>query len=131
MKMKLNFVEIRTLIQATENEELVIEALGKLFAIPLQREKTEGYWKNPIIVLEGKGNPKTAEILLNNLKKIKISNFIEHSDKNKFFLRLDKEKAVFGELVLGSDIQLTFGFEGHALSSEDVAKWMQDFWKIQ
>ena len=128
MKMKLKFIEIRTLIQATENEELIIEALGKLFAIPLQRKKTEGYWKNPITVLEGKGNPKTAEIVLNNLKTLKISNFIEHSDKNKFFLRLNKEKAVFGELTLGDDLQLTFGFEGHGLSSEDVAKWVQDFW---
>ena len=127
--MKLKFIEVRTLIHATENEELIIEALGKLFAVPFQREKTEGYWKNPITVIEGRGNPKTAEIVLNKLKHLKIVDFLEHSDKNKFFLRLDKEKAVFGELAEGQDIQLTFKFDGHAVSTEDVAKWMQVFWE--
>lgn len=127
--MKLKSIEVRTLIHATENEELIIEALGKLFAVPFQREKTEGYWKNPITVLEGRGNLKTAEILLTKLKHLKIVDFLEHSDKNKFFFRLDKEKAVFGELTEGQDIQLTFGFDGHAVSTEDVVKWMQAFWE--
>ncbi|MBR9681438.1 MAG: hypothetical protein GOV00_01425 [Candidatus Altiarchaeota archaeon] len=127
--MKLKNFDLRTQVHATEDETLIIERLEALFGIKLRREEAMGHWKNPITTLEGSGDAKLAEKYLKKLKVLKLSDILSRCEKNKFFVRLNKEAAVAGRLVLGTDLQLVFIFSGHAPQPDDVATLVASFWK--
>ena len=85
---------------------------------------------NQITLLTGEGNNKEARKLLKTLSLLKISNIKSRCEKNKFFVRLSKERAVLGDVAIGNDLQLIFTFRGHAPSVEDVITTVEEFWKV-
>ena len=128
--MELKTFKVKTLAHATEDEARIAGAVETVFGVETGRKKATGYWKNPIIIIEGSGGKKKAESSLRKLKDLKISNIPARCEKNRFFVRVDKEKLLLGRLAPGRDVQIIFGFEGHAPSAGKVASLVREYWKV-
>lgn len=99
-------ISYRVFVYGTENENKVKESLTALFPnISPEKEETEGYYKNPVIILKEKINKKREikefihklqkmdenqkETLLDNLER-------KMDDRGNLFLRFNKQEAYQG-----------------------------------
>ncbi len=101
-------ISYRAFVYGTENKEKVLESIKTLFpnSSP-QCEATEGYYKNPVLILNNKIDKK-REIKdfvekLTSMKdpaKKRIINQLENKmdDYGNLFLRFDKQRAYLGDL---------------------------------
>ena len=114
-KSILSSAEIKFFIQATEDEEGFTKRVSEVFMIPLKKfEKTmlEGHFGNPITAfrmhLRGEiadklGN-KILNLLLENEKKMLLSEISNHIDKHgSLYLRIDKQ-SIFSNRLIQSPI---------------------------
>lgn len=103
-------ISYRVFVYGTENEEKVREAVKTLFpnSHP-QVEATEGYFKNPVLILRDKIGKKreTKDFIkiLQNLdsstkKRILNELDIKMDEKGNLFLRFDKQRAYLGDLKI-------------------------------
>ena len=101
-------ISYRAFVYGTENKEKVLESIKTLFpnSSP-QCEATEGYYKNPVLILSNKIDKK-KEIkdfvkklsTMNDPAKKRILNRLEDKmdDNGNLFLRFDKQRAYMGDL---------------------------------
>jgi RNA binding exosome subunit len=101
-------ISYRAFVYGTENKEKVLESIKTLFpnSHP-QCTTTEGYYKNPVLILTNKFDKK-REIKdfvekLSNMKyheRKRIINELEDKmdDYGNLFLRFDKQRAYLGDL---------------------------------
>ncbi len=101
-------ISYRAFVYGTENKEKVLESIKTLFpnSSP-QCEATEGYYKNPVLILNNKINKKTEikdfieklSVLKNPARK-RILNQLEDKmdDFGNLFLRFDKQRSYLGDL---------------------------------
>ncbi|OPX59653.1 MAG: hypothetical protein A4E25_01140 [Methanobacterium sp. PtaB.Bin024] len=100
----------RAFVYSTESEEKVREAICTLLPTALpEKEVTEGYYNNQVIILHGKITKK-REIndFLEKLRSLKpsakkrilreLNNRMD--DRGNLFLRFDKQRAYLGDLKL-------------------------------
>lgn len=114
--LPIAFVEIRAFMHATEDEEKVLTALHCLIPVELvekvvfKKISQAGHYGNPITILEARIKEKSIiqavlERLANGLsileKEQLSSEMVQHLDKGKFYLRLDKQSAFLGVVRLG------------------------------
>ena len=103
-------ISYRVFVYGTENEKKVREAVKNLFpnSHP-QKETTEGYFKNPVLILHDKIenksqikdftkklsnlDPSTKKRVLNELNK-------KMDEKGNLFLRFDKQRAYLGDFKI-------------------------------
>jgi len=101
-------ISYRAFVYGTENKEKVLEAIKTLFpnSSP-QCEATEGYYKNPVLILSNKIDKKReikdfVEKLstINDPAKKRIISRLEDKmdDNGNLFLRFDKQRAYMGDL---------------------------------
>ncbi len=101
-------ISYRAFVYGTENKEKVLEAIKTLFpnSSP-QCEATEGYYKNPVLILSNKIDKKReikdfVEKLstINDPAKKRILSRLEDKmdDNGNLFLRFDKQRAYMGDL---------------------------------
>ena len=101
-------ISYRAFVYGTENEEKVLESIKTLFpnSSP-QCEATEGYYKNPVLILhnkiEKKRDIKDFVAKLSSMKypaKKRIISQLEDKmdDYGNLFLRFDKQRAYQGDL---------------------------------
>jgi RNA-binding protein len=101
-------ISYRAFVYGTENKEKVLESIKTLFpnSHP-QCIKTEGYYKNQVLILTNKFNKKreTKDFVekLSNMKyqeRKRIINELEDKmdDYGNLFLRFDKQRAYLGDL---------------------------------
>ena len=101
-------ISYRAFVYGTENKEKVLESIKTLFpnSSP-QCEATEGYYKNPVLILNNKIDKKREiKDFVENLSSMKdpakkrIFNQLENKmdDYGNLFLRFDKQRAYFGDL---------------------------------
>ncbi len=101
-------ISYRTFVYGTESKEKVLESIETLFpnSSP-QCEATEGYYKNPVLILHNKIEKKkdiqdfVAKLssLKDPAKKRIISQLNDKMDDNgNLFLRFDKQRAYQGDL---------------------------------
>ncbi|HDR53532.1 MAG TPA: hypothetical protein ENN60_02570 [archaeon] len=128
--MKLKGFRARLMVQATEDIVRVRTAFEDLVGQPATELAHEGYWKNPLTLLEAHGGPEEARKILINLQKLHISDFLDHCEKNQFFIRVDKEGLLSGQILPGQSdgLQLIFEFEGHAPTSSQTASAVRALW---
>jgi RNA binding exosome subunit len=134
-------ISYRTLVYGTENEEKVKKAIETLFPNSLPEcEITEGYYKNPVLILHHKIVKKREIIdfiqILKNLtssQKNKILNDLERKmdDKGNLFLRFDKQKAYLGELKVvehGDSIHVKIKMAAYPAKKELAMKLARELW---
>lgn len=101
-------ISYRAFVYGTENKEKVLESIKTLFpnSSP-QCEATEGYYKNPVLILNNKIDKKSEiKDFVEKLTSIKdpakkrILNQLENKmdDYGNLFLRFDKQRAYLGDL---------------------------------
>ena len=101
-------ISYRAFVYGTENKEKVLESIKTLFpnSSP-QCEETEGYYKNPVLILSNKIDKKReikdfVEKLskMNDLIRKRILHRLENKmdDSGNLFLRFDKQRAYQGDL---------------------------------
>ena len=104
----IHHISYRVFVHGTEDEKKVREAIKTIFPTSSpQMDMTEGYYKNPILVLHDKiAEKKDLNASVKILKEMKIPdkkkilNRLENKmdDKGNFFLRFDKQEAYLGNL---------------------------------
>ena len=103
-------ISYRAFVYGTENKEKVLESIKTLFpnSSP-QCESTEGYYKNPVLILSSKIDNKNE--IKDFVKKIstlkgpakkKALHQLENKmdDFGNLFLRFDKQRAYLGDLKI-------------------------------
>ncbi|MGZ7068147.1 MAG: RNA-binding protein [Methanobacterium sp.] len=103
-------ISYRVFVYGTENEEKVREAVKALFPhSDPQKEITEGYFKNPVLILYDKIEKKRqirdfVKILeqLDDPTKKRVLNELDRKmdHKGNLFLRFDKQRAFLGDLKI-------------------------------
>jgi RNA-binding protein len=131
-------ISYRTFIYGTENAEKVKTAIKTLFpkSSP-QKEETEGYYKNPVLILTDKitknkdiknfigRSQDLSDQILSNLDR-KMDN------KGNLFLRFDKQKAYQGELKIveqGDSIHLKIKLAAYPAKREPALKLARQIWR--
>lgn len=134
--MGVRRVNARAYVHATEDRERVLKALITVFPgdiidrLEIREERYEGHYGNPIIVLEADSrDPLVAEKTLRHVlsslpssdRRYLLASLEERVDRSgSLYLRLSKQKAYLGELVIheGDDvIRLMVSFEGSRKSA--------------
>lgn len=135
-------VSYRTFVYGTENREKVENAIKTLFPhTSPQSELTEGYYKNPVLILHDK-IAKKGEIndFLKNLDKLKGSDKerilnqlkIKMDDKGNLFLRFDKQRAYLGDLKViehGDSIHVKIKIAAYPAKKEVALKIAEEIFK--
>ena len=132
-------ISYRVFVYGTENEEKVKEAVQTLFpnSHP-QTDTTEGYFKNPVLILHDKIT-KNREIkeLVNVLKQIddtskkQLFNELENKmdERRNLFLRFDKQRAYLGDLKIiehGDAIHVKINVAAYPAKKENAIKVARD-----
>jgi len=134
-------ISYRTFVYGTENREKVEKAIQSLFPNSLpQCEVTEGFYKNPVLILhdkiEKKRDIKDFIQILNQMEpsdKQRILSDIEKKmdDKGNLFLRFDKQKAYLGELKIvehGDSIHTKIKMAAYPAKKEQAMKLAKSIW---
>ena len=130
-----------TFVYGTEDKEKVIKSIKTLFPNSLPEcETTEGYYKNPVLILHDKIDKK-REIkdfiqILNQLEssdKKKILKELEKKmdEKGNLFLRFDKQKAYQDELKIvehGDSIHVKIKMAAYPARKENAMKLARELW---
>lgn len=130
-------ISYRTFVYGTENEEKVKTAIKTLFPGSItQREETEGYYKNPVLILTDKIE-KNRDIKDFIVRSQKLSHQIRYDldrkmdDKGNLFLRFDKQKAYQGELQIvehGDSVHLKIKLAAYPAKKEPALKLAREIW---
>jgi RNA-binding protein len=125
----------RAFVYGTENEEKVREAISTLLpAAQPNKEITEGYHKNQVIILQGKITKKRElkdflEKLhsLNPSAKKRILRELESKmdERGNLFLRFDKQRAYLGDLKVvdhGDSLHLKLKIAAYPSRKEEALK---------
>ncbi|MFW5928732.1 MAG: RNA-binding domain-containing protein [Thermoplasmatota archaeon] len=106
--MTFHYIEFKAFCQATEDPEKVIQAMVNIAGecIHLEKEDAEGYYGNPIEIIQGKisRNNEIDQVFLKLPPSI-LKTFLKTLDKRiddrcNFYFRLDKQKAYEKEFML-------------------------------
>lgn len=125
----------RAFVYGTENEEKVREAIFTLLPTArIEKEITEGYHKNQVIILQGK-TTKKREIkdFLEKLRTLKpsakkrILRELENrmDERGNLFIRFDKQRAYLGDLKLvehGDALHLKLKIAAYPARKEEAIK---------
>lgn len=135
-------ISYRTFVYGTENEEKVRKAVKTLFpnSSP-QKEYTEGYYKNPVLILHDKiEKKKDVKDFIQTLKDTppsyidKILNDLDRKmdDKGNLFLRFDKQRAYLDELEIvehGDSIHVKIKIAAYPARKEPAMKLARKLWE--
>jgi len=105
--MGFHYLSFRTFCQATEDEEKVVQALKFVSGVDaVERNASEGYHGNKIVVLEGAiRSKKRIDAFFGRLSNSDIAKILETLEQRvdeecALFFRLDKQEAYLGRLIL-------------------------------
>ena len=136
-------ISYRVFVYGTENEEKVKEAVKTLFpnSHP-QTDTTEGYFKNPVLILHDKIT-KNREIkeFANVLKQIdtaskkRLRSELENKmdERGNLFLRFDKQRAHLGDLKIiehGDAIHVKINVAAYPAKKENAIKVAKDIFGV-
>ena len=136
-------ISYRVFVYGTENEEKVKEAVQTLFpnSHP-QTDTTEGYFKNPVLILHDKIT-KNREIkeFVNVLKQIdaaskkRLRSELENKmdERGNLFLRFDKQRAYLGDLKIiehGDAIHVKINVAAYPAKKENAIKVARDIFGV-
>ncbi|MCK9152068.1 RNA-binding protein [Methanobacterium alcaliphilum] len=132
-------ISYRVFVHGTENEDKIKDALITLFPnISFEREETEGYYKNPVIILKEKIDKKREikEFIqrlqnINEKEKESIFHDLERKmdDNGNLFLRFNKQEAYHGNWKIvehGDSIHVRIKIAAYPAKKKVAIKIAQD-----
>jgi len=142
--IRINYVELKTYVHATEDERKVLDALFKIIPgefkdkIKINKQIVKGYYGNPITIVQIVLRNKYAIELLRRLGSLLDDversvlrasfNLRYDSRSNRFFIRLDKQDLFRGRAVVsdGDDVvHIMISFKGRG-GAEDANKLLKE-----
>ncbi len=135
------FLEAETFIHATENRERVLDATLDIFRgynYEIYERMVLGHHGNPITVITikvyGCDSEQAVKRLISRLDKLDRNiiraSLVDRSERNRIYLRLDKQELVNGRIVLGHTddvIKITISVDGikaKSLGMENVLRML-------
>lgn len=136
--MTFHYIEFKAYCHATESLDKVESAVENLAGRELELETSdaEGYYGNPIKILEGKisKNREMDEFFEYLPKKVtkKLEKEVDNrtDERCNFFFRIDKGKAYKGELVLtngGNSVRVRARVESYPSKKETAVEKMKEY----
>ncbi len=136
--MTFHYIEFKAYCHATESLDKVKESLENLAGRELELEMSdaEGYYGNPIKILEGKiSKNREMDDFFKNLPEEIILRLREELEKRidercNFFFRIDKGKAYEEEFALtsgGNSIRIRARVESYPSKKETAVEKMRDY----
>ena len=136
-------ISYRVFVYGTENEEKVKEAVQTLFpnSHP-QTDTTEGYFKNPLLILHDKITRKReikefVQILeqIDAASKKRLRSGLENKmdEKGNLFLRFDKQRAYLGDLKIiehGDSIHVKINIAAYPAKKERAIELARDIFGV-
>ena len=136
-------ISYRVFVYGTENEEKVKEAVQTLFpnSHP-QTDTTEGYFKNPLLILHDKITRKReikefVQILeqIDEPSKKRLRSELENKmdEKGNLFLRFDKQRAYLGDLKIiehGDSIHVKINIAAYPAKKERAIELARDIFGV-
>ena len=134
-------ITIDVIVHATEDVskifqsfEEILDVKEEFFAI----EEIEGYYKNPIIVLNAKIVKKQAWNFINKLLELlpieQINDLIEEIDErtinSKFHMRLDKQELIKGNLIIKEKDTIKLKIHTPVYNKKDTVKKFTEIFQI-
>ncbi|WP_457741295.1 RNA-binding protein [Thermococcus sp.] len=147
MPLKAHHVRLTTFIQATEDEDKVLEAIGTFIPEEIDDEdvifdidETTGFFGNPIKVVNVEIKRSKAvraflrhfkELLDENAKRYILDNLEEKvDDEGTLYIRFNKQKAYLGEVEVdeGADVvQVRIKVKAFPMRKETVVKAVREW----
>ena len=134
-QIMIHNLSYRAFVYGTENEEKVRKAIHTILPMAHpEKEITEGYYKNLVLILHGKISKKSElKILVKKLQNLspsdkkKIKKELHHrvDSKGNLFLRFDKQTAYLGDLKIvkhGDAIHLRVKIAAYPSKKEEAIK---------
>jgi RNA binding exosome subunit len=135
LKIPVIYIDIRFLVHATEDVEKVMDALGHVLPVKyineigFKRRKVQGHYGNPIFFFQTR--TRKREIIEAVIEKLSSglgarekerlrAEVHRHLEKGSFYLRLDKQAAVQGELKLSASDPIHFHIRFRNKKPEDI-----------
>ena len=136
-------ISYRVFVYGTENDEKVKEAVQTLFpnSHP-QTDTTEGYFKNPVLILHDKITRKReikefVQILeqIDSSSKKQLLNQLENKmdERGNLFLRFDKQRAYLGDLKIiehGDAIHVKINIAAYPAKKERAIELAKDIFGV-
>ena len=136
-------ISYRVFVYGTENDEKVKEAIQTLFpnSHP-QTDTTEGYFKNPVLILHDKITRKReikefVQILeqIDSSSKKQLLNQLENKmdERGNLFLRFDKQRAYLGDLKIiehGDAIHVKINIAAYPAKKERAIELAKDIFGV-
>lgn len=131
----------RTFVYGTENKEKVKKAIQTLFPSSQPQETlTEGYYKNPVLILHHKIQKKSQikdfikilqEMRYPDKKRVLRDLDNKMDSKGNLFLRFDKQRAYLGQLKIaehGDSIHVKIKMAAYPAKKEPALKLARELW---
>lgn len=136
-------ISYRVFVYGTENDEKVKEAVKTLFpnSHP-QTDTTEGYFKNPVLILHDKITKNReikefVEILkqIDAASKKRLRSELENKmdERGNLFLRFDKQRAYLGDLKIiehGDAIHVKINVAAYPAKKENAIEVAKDIFGV-
>ncbi len=136
-------ISYRVFVYGTENDEKVKEAVKTLFpnSHP-QTDTTEGYFKNPVLILHDKITKNReikefVEILkqIDAASKRRLRSELENKmdERGNLFLRFDKQRAYLGDLKIiehGDAIHVKINVAAYPAKKENAIEVAKDIFGV-
>lgn len=134
-QVPFHYLELRTFCYATEDEQRVHQAVGRLVPedAELERDLTEGHHGDPIVILTATlERASDMHAVLEELPGVPgfdrvVTDLEEYVDEDcSFYLRLDKQRAFQDELAIGDGIHLRGKVEAYPATQEAAIENLRD-----
>lgn len=138
----LGYIDVRTIVHATEDTEKVLKAVFNALPAELaqvlvfKKTSVTGHHGNPITVLEARIKEKTAldrtfEKLASGLrpldKELLSSQIQQHVEEGNLYLRLDKQSAYLNELMLCRTDPIHFRIHFKKHGTQEIVEICRNF----
>ena len=134
-------VKINLILHATENENKVLEELGKKFQIEqneFQIEQVTGHFNNPILLISSKLKKKSAEgfvsLFFSKMKKDEFQEIFDYIEdyvtSSGLSLRISKQKLISGILEISKEDTIKINISTPVYVKNETKKIYQELMKI-
>ena len=134
-------VTIDVIVHATEDISKILHSFEEILDLKEECftiEEVEGYYENPIIMLNTKIVKKQALNFMNNLAKLlstkQVNDLIEEIDErtvdSKFHMRLDKQELIKGNLTIKEKDTIKIKIHTPIYNKKDTIKIFTEIFQI-